>query len=633
MPSAESIPRSKKAAPIIAARDSRDSSPRPRLLLLLALALALGTSALYAPAIRNGFVNFDDPDYVTRNANVLQGLTTPNIVWAFGTDNPAANWHPLTWISHMLDVTWFGLNPAGHHFTNVLLFTLDVVLLFLFLELATGRPFRSAVVAALFAVHPLNVESVAWVAERKSVLCLLFLFLALWAYVWYTHKPSAPRYLLVSFLFVLALMAKIMVITFPFLLLLLDYWPLERFAPTDPPSEPPPLLPTFRKLVLEKAPLLLLAAGGGAMTLFVHHKEGTLTTAMPFLWRFKNAVYSYLAYLGKVIWPVRLAVFYPHPENSLPWAKVALAALVLAVITTLVWRFRKNRYLAVGWLWYLGALAPMIGIIQSGRQGMADRYACISLIGLSIAIVWFLGDLAAHLHVNRGLTVAFSVLLLSPYAYLTRVQIAYWHDSYTLFTRALQVTSNNGMAENNLGAALMEMGRAPLALPHFEAAVRLIPSLASAHYNLAVLLQGQNQLDEAARQYQITIALSSDRLEAAQAHNNLGALYLQTRNFAAAIPEFNQAIALNPSEQNSYLGRGMIEQQSWNYDAAIADLSRAAQIAPSPFALYWLGRTFENKGDFQRAATAYRAALQLAPGMADARARLQVLQPQPGEKR
>jgi Tfp pilus assembly protein PilF/cbb3-type cytochrome oxidase subunit 3 len=598
---------------------------RKRLILLLGLLLVVETVVLYVSAVRNGFVNFDDPDYVTGNPPVLHGISWPNIVWAFGADNPAANWHPLTWISHMLDVEWYGRNPTGHHFTSVLLFALDVLLLFLFLERATGQVLRSAAVAMLFAVHPLNVESVAWIAERKSVLSLLFMFMALLAYVWHTRKPGAGRFLCVVVLFALALMAKIMVITLPFGLLLLDYWPLQRFADPDVSGRPKSFLSNFRALLVEKIPLFLLSAAAAWMTLHVHRREGSLSGMMPLAWRIKNAVFSYVAYIEKIIWPSRLAVFYPHPENSLPWWKVIVAGAILAGVTAIAGKFRKKKYLLVGWLWYLGMLFPMIGLVQSGRQGMADRYACISLIGVFIAVVWLAGDWASRGQVRDGVVAALFVALLCPYSYVTRTQIGYWRDSYTLFAHALEVTSGNGIAENNFGAALVEIGEAPLALPHFEAAVRLIPGLASAHYNLGIALQGQNRLDEAARQYRLAIATSTDRFETAQAHNNLGALYLQAKNLGAAKSEFTAAIALNPGEFKSYVGRGMIEQQGWNFDAAIADFSRASEIAPSPLAYFWLGRALESKGEVRRAEEAYKRALQLAPGMTDAQARLAAL--------
>jgi protein O-mannosyl-transferase len=602
------------------------SMDQKRLPLLLGLLLIAGTGLLYAPAIQNGFVNLDDPDYVTRNTFVKQGISRSNIAWAFGTENPGANWHPLTWISHMLDVEWYGPNPAGHHFTNVLLFSVDVFLLFLVLERATGSLLRSAAVAALFAAHPLNVESVAWIAERKSVLSIFFMLLTLLAYLWHVRKPGVGRFSLVAVCFALALMAKIMVITLPFGMLLLDYWPLGRFANAGVSGESKPFLATLRALFVEKIPLFVLSVAGGWMTLYMHHKEGALSTAMPLGWRVKNVIFSYTAYLGKIIWPSRLAVFYPHPENSLPWRVVAVAGVTLIGVTAIVVKFRKRKYLVVGWLWYLGMLFPMIGLVQSGRQGMADRYACLSLIGVFVAVVWLLGDWTARIPLHDGMSAALFVTTLLPYIFLSRTQIAYWRNSYTLFAHTLEVTRNNGIAENNFGEALVEMGDATGAVPHFENAVRLIPSLASAHYNLGISLQNENRLEDALRQYQLAINASSDHFEAAQAHNNLGVLYLDVKNLPAAKAEFSAAIALNPNEHNSYIGRGMIEQEGWDFDAAIADFSRASRITPSPLAYFWLGRALESKGEPTKAEAAYQLALQLAPGMTAAQERLATLQ-------
>jgi tetratricopeptide (TPR) repeat protein len=608
-------------------RTSAGSAQRAdnRLVVLLAILLAAGTMVLYAPAMQNGFVNFDDPDYVTRNAHVLQGVTWANLRWAFGTDNPAANWHPLTWMAHMLDVQLYGANAAGHHFTNVLLQTVDIVILFLLLTRATGHALRSAAVAGLFALHPLNVESVAWVAELKTALCMFFLLLTVWAYGWYVRKPGVGRYVCMFLFYTLALMSKLMVVSLPFGLLLLDYWPLGRFSNVEDSGKKRGFLSAFLTLAIEKIPLLLLSVAASLITLRLHRKEGALAAAMPFSWRLKNAIYSYWVYLGKAIWPSRLAVFYPHPENSLAWWKVILAALLLAGISAMVWRFREKRYLVFGWLWYLGTMVPMIGIVQSGRQGMAGRFMYIPMLGLLVAIVWLLGDWASRLRLNQGIAAVCFVVLVSPYVYVTRKQIDYWHDSLSLFSYTLQVTDNNGVAENNMGAALIERGQPELAGTHFEAAVRLIPGLASAHYNLGFLLQRQNRAEQAAREYRQAIALASDPMEAAQAHNNLGILYLMSKNYTAALPELTAAIALNPNEQNSYIGRGTIELESWNYPAAAADFARAAEISPSPMACFFLGQALERKGDYSQAEHAYMAALQLAPEMTEARNRLEAL--------
>jgi Tfp pilus assembly protein PilF len=598
-----------------------------RLIAFLSVLLALGTAALYAPAMRNGFVNLDDPDYVTRNPHVLAGLTWTDIRWALGSSYPSSNWHPLTWISHMADVQLYGRNSAGHHFTSVLLHILGVVLFFLLIESATGRALRSAAVAALFAVQPLNVEAVAWISERKSVLCVLFFLLAVGAYGWYAKKPSVGRYLLVVLFFGLGITAKVMVIPFPFASLLLDYWPLGRLPGMDANGNPRKFFVALRALVIEKIPLFLMAAAGGAVTVYVHSREHALTAAMPFSWRFKNAVFSYVAYLGKAIWPAKLAPYYPHPENTLSWAIVALSGLALAAITLIVWRFRERKYLVVGWLWYLGTMLPMIGFIQTGRQGMADRFMHIPMMGLLFGLVWLIADLATEKHWQKEIAVGIFLLVLAPFAAVTIKQIGYWHDSYTLFAHTLEVTKNNGFAENDFGVALMERGEPQLAAQHFVAAVQLSPDLASPHYNVAVLLQKQNRLDDAEHEYRAALALSSDQVEIEQSHNNLGILYLGEGKYAATLTELNAAIALDPNAQNSYIGRGTAEMQMMNTDAAIADFAKAAQIAPSPLALYWLGRALESKGDTQQAAKAYAAALQLAPAMSEARSRLAALQP------
>ncbi len=590
--------------------------------ILLALLLALGTFALYVPSLHNGFVNYDDPDYVTANAHIRQGLSRSNIAWAF-TATDEANWHPLTWISHMADVQFFGLNPTGHHLTSVLLHAINVVLLFLLLGRATGHTLRSAIVAALFAVHPLNVESVAWVAERKTLLCMLFLLLTLWAYGWYARKPGVPRYLSVVVLFALGLMAKPMVITLPFVLLLLDYWPLQRLGRLNADGTPASG-PTFFRLFAEKIPLFAMSVASALITVYAQHSGGALgiTAALPISLRIKNAIYSYLAYIFKGVWPSHLAVFYPHPENSLALWKVLATVILLLAITALVWRFRRKRYLLVGWLWYLGMMIPVIGIVQVGRQAMADRYAYIPFIGLFVMVVWLAAELFARIRLSFSTKVVITLAVLSGYAFVSYIQIGYWRDSVTLFTHALQVTSNNGIAEDNLGAALMDAGHPELALPHFEAAVRLVPQLATGHYNLATVLHEQNQIEAAMREYQLALTYASDPTEAARAHNNLGVLLMQRNQPTAAIAEFNAAIQANPNEQNSYLGRGSLEYQEHSLDAALADFSRAAQIAPSPVAYFWMGRTFEDKGDLRSAVLAYEAALQMAPGMNEARTRL-----------
>jgi len=583
--------------------------------LVVAFLLFLATLVLYYPTLQNGFVNFDDTEYVTSNAHVLQGPTLHNLAWAL-TAATAANWHPLTWISHMLDVKLFGLNPAGHHGQSVFWHAVDVVLLFLLLTRATGLVGRSAIVAGLFAVHPLNVESVAWVSERKTVLSTFFLLLALGAYGWYARKPQVRTYLLVALCFALGLMSKPMVITLPFMLLLLDFWPLERF-PATPVS----------KLVLEKVPLLVLVAASAILTVYAQRAGGAVgrVELLPLAVRLKNAIFAFPVYIEKAFWPSGLAVFYPHPEGSLALWKVLLAAVMLATISALAWRFRERRYLPVGWMWFLGTMIPMIGIVQVGRQAWADRYAYIPLWGLFVIVVWLLSDAAARTGLSRMARVAVALAVLFGYFASARVQIRCWRNSYTLFAQAIQATGPNGIAEGNLGSALMEMGRPDLALPHLERAIELIPTLGTAHYNLGTLLQHRNDLVGAEREYRLALKYASDEREAAQTHNNLGVLFTQSGRRDDAVAEYTEALRLNPNEQNSLIGRGLIEEEERKLDAALQDFTRAAEVGPSPIALYWQGYVLENEGRVSDATTAYQNALKLAPDFKDAQARLENL--------
>ena len=594
-----------------------------------AAALGLGTLALYLPGLHHEFINYDDTYYVTANAHVLRGLTWENVGWALRTIT-YGNWHPLSWMAHMAEVQLFGLNPAGYHFSSMLVHAVNVVLVFLLLRGATGYLGRSAAVAALFAVHPLNVEAVAWVAEFKSLLCATFLLLTLWAYREYARKPGAARYLAVAALFALGLMAKPMVVTLPVLLMCVDYWPLQRLGvPADEKGFTTALL----RLAAEKVPLLLLSAGSAAITLFAQRDIGALGSglALPLRLRINNALYSYFDYILKGFWPARLAVFYPHPENSLAAWKLLLAAAMLATITVLVAWQRQRRYLLAGWIWYVVALLPVIGIVQVGRQAMADRYAYIPFLGLFVIAVWLAAETATKLRLARHALAAATVVVLCAYAWAARRQLGYWQDSYSLFSHALQVTSNNEIAEDNLGTALVAMGRPQEAMAHFDAAARLQPRDFEPRYNRATLLQRAGLFVQAEREYRAALANAADPVDAAHAHNNLAVLYLQTNRTEAALAEFNSALRLDPNQHNSLLGRGTLEFQAGNLDAAFADFSGAARLAPSPLAYFWMGRVLENKGDLASAARAYEAALQMAPGMAEAQSRLNALRTRLGK--
>src|SRR5580658_4419858 len=408
----------------------------------LCLLLAIIVFAVYLPALRHPFVIYDDVDYISQNRQVQQGLTLGTIRWAL-TSMQFSNWHPLTWMSHALDCELFGLDAGGHHFTSLLLHAIDAVILFLLLSRITGKIGRSLMVAALFALHPVNVESVAWVAERKTVLSMLFLLLALWAYLWYARKPDIGRHGCVDALFALALAAKPMAVTFPFILLLLDYWPLQRIKDWQSPSETIPL-PQFAplRLLREKLPLFALSAASCTITVIAQHRIAMQTMeAFPLRDRVVNALFSYVMYLWKAIWPVHLSVFYAPQGSRLAIWQAVLCLAFLAAISILVWRGRRSRpYLLFGWLWFLGTMVPMIGIVQVGDQGMADRYAYLPYVGLFIAAVWGLADLAQMWRIEPRLRAAAACAVLLVLSFLTRMQLRNWESSYALFTHSLQVT-------------------------------------------------------------------------------------------------------------------------------------------------------------------------------------------------
>jgi hypothetical protein len=478
----------------------------------LALLLIVATVALYHSLKRYPFINFDDRDYITRNFQIQTGLDWDTVQWSFTTFY-SSNWHPLTWISHALDYQLFKLNPEGHHDTNVLFHALNAALLFWVLWRATGYAGRSFMVAGLFALHPINVESVAWISERKNVLSMFFFLLALGAYQWYAQAAHARvpqpsrrrrearqvgRYLVVMLLFALGLMAKPQVITFPCVLLLWDYWPLQRmFTPREDSSRFPARTLTW--LIVEKLPLSALSAASAVLTIKAQGSTGALNgvfTSFPFSIRLENAIVSYVRYLLKAIWPVHLAVYYPHPETLLPSWQVAGAAMLLLAITGLVIAGRNRRYLVVGWFWFLGTLVPMSGLVQVGAQAMADRYAYLPFIGLFIMFCWGVADFqpaagrAGSEWIEEGhssstwLAIACLALLLA-LAAVAHQQLWYWRDSLALWQHAAATTHANWMAEDMLGSVTLELGKADEALSHYNRALELNPNDPISNINVA----------------------------------------------------------------------------------------------------------------------------------------------------
>jgi Tfp pilus assembly protein PilF len=629
---------------------------------LIAALLALVTIALYWPATRCDFVSYDDNLVVTSNVHVQNGLSLENLKWAFV--NPVNSiWHPLTVLSHMLDCQLFGLKPWGHHLTSVLLHALNTVLVFMLLQQLTGATLRSLFVAALFAVHPLHVESVAWVAERKDVLSTCFGLLALVFYAGYAQKrskagsresnagnsglalnpqPSALEYFLALFFFTLGLMSKPMLVTWPFVMLLLDYWPLERFKHSN-----------VWRLIAEKIPFFALMIATCIMTFVVQKQTSVLMTVekLPFGARSGNALISYCRYLGKLFWPADLTVFYPHP-GYWPMVQVLLAAgLVLGMTVLFMVKRRRYPFLLMGWLWYCGTLVPVIQLVQTGSHAMADRYTYIPSLGVLILAVWGAYELTRRwqyhvivLSVTGGAAI---VLCLG----LTRQQLGYWQDDETLFRHALEVTENNCFAHyalgnaflkkdlideaisqyqeairlrpdlaevhNTLGNALGMKGQTDAAINQFQEAIRLKPDLADAHKNLGIALGQKGQTDEAIRQYQEVIRLKPDD---ADVHNNLGNALGMKGQTDEAISQFQEAIRLKPDYAEAHNNLGIALSRKGQIDEAISHFQEAIRLKPD-FAGFHnnLGIALGRKGQTDEAISQFQEAIRLKPDFVEAK--------------
>jgi tetratricopeptide (TPR) repeat protein len=519
---------------------------------LLCLALAVATVTVYYPVHSHPFSELDDFIYVTQNIHVQMGVNSETVKWAFTTFH-GFNWHPLTWLSHALDCQIYELHPAGHHDTNVLLHVLNAVLLFLVLKRATGFPLRSFMVAALFALHPINVESVAWVAERKTLLSTTFFLLALGAYRWYASTPSPEpagkagrgwprlgRYLVVALLFALGLMAKPQVIMLPFVLLLWDYWPLRRisFFGKDPgpgtASEATLPAKSFSWLLLEKVPLLCLALGDAFLTIKAQGVGGPRFWHYPLSIRLDNAIVSYAQYLGKAFWPFGLAPEYPHPGNSLQAWQVYGALTLLFAISVLAVAGRRHRYLLVGWLWFLVVMLPMIGIIQVGRQGMADRYAYQPFIGLFLMICWSTAELARHKHLSAILLPSVSAVVLVALMVLTYRQVGYWKDDQTLWAHALKTVPNHWVAEDKEGLELLQLGREEEAMQYFHEAASVYPYDFVSNLNLGIYEQQHDNQREAIVRYKRALPEAPDIESATKIYTNMGMAYRDLGDIAMA---------------------------------------------------------------------------------------------------
>ena len=596
--------------------------------------LVLGTLAVYRPVAKYDFVTFDDGHYVYENPHVRGGLDWSGVSWAF-TTTWTSNWHPLTWLSHMSDSELFGLNAGCHHFVSVVLHILNSVLLLLVLKGMTGALWRSAMVAALFALHPLHVESVAWVSERKDILSSFFFMLMLWAYLRYVACPSMSRFGLVFAFLSFGLMSKAMLVTAPFVLLLLDYWPLRRFQ-VQHEAEPGGAGRIIGGaqgnrgsnalwLAAEKLPLLALAAASCVVTFVVQGRGSAmlLTSAVPLGGRIVNALVAYVSYIGKTLWPGSLAVFYPY-RPVLPTVEWVGAAILLTAISVLVVLGRRWRYLLVGWLWYLGMLVPVIGLVQVGAQSMADRYTYLPLIGIFLIAVWGVADLAAGRRWGRIAMAGAAGTVILVCMVGTRYQVRHWRNGIALFEHALEVTRDNSLAHNNLGLALMEQGKPEEAIAHYQEAIAhyrdavgIAPIVgALAHYNLGVVRMGQGKTDEAIRQFREALKI---RPEYAEAHTNLGLALISQGKTDEGITHFREALRIHPESIMAHLNLGVVLAQKGKNDKAIAHFRKALEIDPqSAEANTNLGLALISQGKTDEGITHFREALRIHPELATA---------------
>jgi Flp pilus assembly protein TadD len=623
-------------------------------ILTVCLLLAAATFAVFWQVRLYDFVNLDDKMYIVENRHVLSGLTIDGVKWAF-TSFHASNWHPLTWLSHMLDIDLFGVNAGRMHLVNVFFHIAGALLLFLILHRMTGAVWRSAFVAALFALHPLHVESVAWIAERKDVLSAFFWMLTLGAYVLYVEKKHPGRYLAALFFFALGLMAKPMLVTLPFVLLLLDVWPLNRLRAGESarvhgveaeeivikkdkgrkkrkagePDVKAPVAVTqavnksmqwsfLLPLVREKIPFFVLSAASSLITIYAQ-QQGAAVVSMeriPLFTRMANALMSYILYIGKAIWPRNLAVFYPYPDAWPLW-QIGGALLLLSGITAMAVYFLKRLpAVAVGWFWYLGTLVPVIGILQVGMQAMADRYTYIPLIGLFIMAAWGAPELLKKWRPGKAALAAAAMLIVAGLAAFTWTQAGHWRDSVRLFSHALAVTKDNHLAHNNLGVALNAAGEKERAAFHYAEAVRLNPRYSSYHYNYANHLVAQGRAEEAISHYTEAIRLEPDYFNA---HNNLALARAARREFKEAAFHFREALRIRPGTAGVHYNLAVVLANQSDRREAERHLREAVRLEPNfAEAHNDLGMVLAMQGKTQEGIVHFREALRLKPGYAAA---------------
>lgn len=612
---------------------------------LLSLVFTVLIAWAYEPVRKNDFVNLDDYYYVTQNIHVQEGLTLQSAAWALRSLS-SANWHPLTWISHMADVHFFGLSPGAHHLTSVFLHCLNAILLFSILLRMTGAFWRSALVAALFAFHPLNVESAAWIAERKNVLSTLFWLLTMWAYVSYVHRPSLKNYLQVFIVFALGLMAKPTLVTEPFVLLLLDFWPLRRWRRFALPSRNPggpdeaaspatgheqdfsAPATRFLSLVREKIPLLVLSLASCLITMKAQSAEGSVASlhSVSLYLRLGNAATSYLIYLYRMVWPVHLAAIYPYPAAIPAWQMVSAVAALFILTGAALGRLKAQPYVSVGWFWYLGTLVPVIGLVQVGQQASADRYVYIPLIGIFIAVAWRLGDWTEKVPRARVLVVMVTAGCLLGLIWRTRVQTRFWHDNKTLFQHALDVTDKNYVAQTDLGLSLESEGNADGALQNYLAALAIKPNYGVALSAAGNLKVKQGKTEEALPYFWGALAHPSTRSEEARTRQSLGGALERLGDWKRAEWQYREVIKISPSTANgARMNLGDLLVRNRRYAEAVPLYQEMLNAAPDASVYFLLGVAQQGAGDTAKAAASFREALRLEPNYIQAEQKLKAI--------
>ncbi len=543
--------------------------------VLILVLLAVGTVAVYWPVLKYDFVKYDDDKYVTENPRIEAGITSESVIDAFIKPHYFM-WHPLTTLSYLVDYELFGFSASWFHGVSLLIHVGCVLLVFLVLQWATGAIWLSAFVAAIFALHPLQVESVAWIAERKNVLSGFFSLLTIGAYVLYARRPGIMRYLLVFFVFGLCVMTKPMVVTIPFVLLLLDYWPLERLKFKDSQN----ILLSSLRLIAEKIPLFFLVGLLSVIT-FAAQKGGGVMSGFEKLSlsaRTANALNSYVIYIAKMLWPTNLAVFYPHPGGNYSVVRVVAFAVLLVVLTILlVFILYRRKYLAVGWFWYLGTLIPAIGLVQVGAQARADRYMYMSMIGLLFIVGWSVRELVRRWPGLRLVTSIIAVVIVAASAVATRKQLSHWKDSSSLFGHAVAATSNNSVMHNNLGNELKEQGKTELAILHFQRSLQIRSNSPEVHNNLGNALTRLGRNDRAIEQYKEAIRLKP---EFAVAHYNLGLTFYKKKRFVDAISAYRQAVELKPKYADAWTNLGMAQADIGDFEHSVESYRQAIEIKP-----------------------------------------------------